>query len=176
MSDTLPILTAARRSLWDAINAWPALKRDPADVVASFFAKRITLDDDSDAMSTIEPAIGELPAITILPARVSPMWWLNQTQKFPMIFQVKIWLNDWKIPVAERVAEDVWNAIWRATPPGSTVTYVKAATGYYPVMVSPIDIRPARLGEERAGTTSQRPKITAVSFQVTLSATKNPFG
>ncbi|MCY2966296.1 MAG: hypothetical protein NT069_22130 [Planctomycetota bacterium] len=172
MPDTLPILTAARRSLWDAIENWPALKVNPADSGASVFKQKFRFDDTFDVFSKFEPGIGEIPAISITPMQVLPGWIANQMMLWPTAYQITIWTTDWNVSIPERIVQDVFNALFQSAPAGSTVPYVKAATGYYPLPIGPIQFIPTKIGAKGP---TQFLAITT-KFNVTLRANKNPFG
>lgn len=168
----MPLLTVARESLWDAIDNWPELKRQPDDVGASIFNQLYRFDDEMPLLDEIAPSLAELPALAIMPTSVTPAWYTNEMQTWPVLFDVVLWTQDWSLPEPEDLMEKVINAIYRATassPPGNTVPYVKAATGYYPQRLGPISFARSRVGEE------QTLKVIVTTAVVTLRTQKDPF-
>lgn len=132
-------LTAMRRSLWEAINLWPALKLNPSDTYATAFKRTFTFDQGISGdvkgppnWKSYEPTLGELPAIGIAPGSFSPKWDTNQQQDVMLAFDVFIWTDTWYYPAAEALVANVIDAIWQATRSGEQATIVKQAFGLYP--------------------------------------------
>ena len=141
----MPSITNARNALWDAIDHWPDLRQDGRSV----FKRMIRHDDDEGLlMSAQDAALGDLPAIEIAPARLEPDWYLNRCMEFPFILDVK--LLGLRLSVLEDLVEKVWQACYQAAPSESpTVSYVRAATGYYPSRLGPITTQVILLGRDR---------------------------
>lgn len=132
---TTPILTAARQSLWDAIDNFSSL--------SSAFKSKWRFDTDvAHAFQQIERAgLGDMPAIAIIPIDVQAQWALHIMMEFTDAYTIDIRAP--KLSTCEDLVEKVWKAIYQAAPVlTSTVTYVRAATGYLPKAVGPIQRNP----------------------------------
>lgn len=152
---TTPILTAARLSLWAAIDNWPDLA-NPA-----FRSKWKFETDIGQYWERIDKAgIADLPAIGIQPLAVQPQWVLNEMMEFTDAYTIDIRAT--KLSTCEDLVQKVWQAIYRsaavATP---TVSYVKAATGYHPKVMGPI--QRAAIGMGEGG------KLRVWQFQLTVA-------
>lgn len=148
--DGLPTLTKCRRALWRAINAWPALKNNEADAVATRFKLRLTLDDEGPVSGKMAPTTPvDLPAICIYETKLNPEWYLNTAMKWPVVFEIPIWTQDMRLSVIESLVEDVGDALYQAKDAGHTASIVKLATGFHPEILGPFDFMPAKLGDNQ---------------------------
>lgn len=169
---TTALITTARRALWNALDAFPALKNSADDPTATLFHQRFDFESEAATFEALEPSISDFPCIMIAPASVNPLWYLNQMQNWQIIFQVTIWTADWTLPELENLIERTAEAFFQAVPDdgtGSTVPIVKGTVGFYP-MLGHFVISPANVGQER------ETKATRVQMQLTLSNNKNPIG
>jgi hypothetical protein len=162
----MPLLTTARESLWTAIDNWPELQSNGSSV----FHQTYRFDDETPLLQELIPSLSRLPALAIFPASASPVWWTNEMQQWPALYDLVLWTPCWNIATAEDLIEKVINAIYRATPPESSVPYVKQATGYYPARLGPITF--ARVD---AGAVDRPLKITETKASITLRTNKDPF-
>lgn len=163
------LLTTARLSLWDAIEHWPALQRFPPADTSLLFERTYRLDDESLLLSEIVPSLSDLPALAILPTSVTPAWFTHEMQTWPVLFDVTLWTADWHLPEAESLIEHVIDAVYRSHAEGSSVSYVKQATGFHPQRLGPITFDYTRLGPDR--------ELTAIVTRtlITLRTSKDPF-
>lgn len=137
---TDPILTTARRSLWAAIDNYAAL--------SGAFASHWKYESDiGQSWEKIDKAgLADFPVIGILPLVVQPEWVLNSIMEFSDAYTIDI--RHPKLPTCERLIELVWKAIYQSASIGTpTVSYVKAATGYHPQVLGPIQRTPIGMGE-----------------------------
>lgn len=136
---TDPILTTARHSLWDAIDNFAGLD-------GQFKSKWRYDTDIGQYWEKIDKAgLGDFPAIGILPLIVQPNWVLNEMMEFSDAYTLDIRAP--KLTTCERLVELVWQALYQAAPLASpTVSYVKAATGYHPKTLGPIQRAPIGMG------------------------------
>lgn len=118
------LLTTLRRSVWQAINEWPALQ----DV----FRRKNDFDNGQAAgMPAAAPvAICDLPAIEIFPTTLNPEWETNRAKRMPYVLQCNV--RTAILSEAEWILPQVWAAIHRSAPEGSAVPYVKTAGSLYP--------------------------------------------
>lgn len=154
-------LAAARNSMWEAIDNWSE--------TAGVFAEDYRFNEAIDQIDLNGPSISDFPAIMILPTSVTPAWFTHEMMQFPMVYGVTVWTQDWALPEGEDLIERVMNAIYRATPPGQTVTYVKKATGFYPERLGPISWKFIKTGQDQAV------KATAITMNIGLRLQKDPF-
>jgi hypothetical protein len=162
----MPILTTARESLWMAIDHWPELQTGSGSV----FAQTYRFDDETPLLQELVPSLSRLPALAIFPASVSPTWWTNEMQMWPVLYDVVLWTPRWNVATAEALIEKVIDAIYRAAPADSSVPYVKSATGYYPARLGPITFT-----RVDAGSADRPLKILETKTAITLRTNKDPF-
>lgn len=132
---TTPILTAARQSLWDAIDNWSEL--------ATAFKSKWRFDTDiGHAFERIDKAgIGDLPAISIIPLDLQAQWALHVMMEFTDAYTIEIRAP--RLATCEDLVEKLWRAVYQAADPLTpTVSYVRAATGYHPKAIGPIQRSP----------------------------------
>lgn len=170
------ILTEARRALWAAIRGWSELQ--DADGRSVF---RVQFDWESENDMTAgetEPAISDFPAIEIVPASGvdGVAWRTNVGQEWPYSFQIRVWLDGWRLPPAEEMASKIGRAIYRSADPATpTVPYIKDAIGLFPRLTA-LAIRQVRIGEvPEDGDDDDRVRATLLTLQVSLPAQFNPF-
>jgi|GEM_PF-4797924 len=156
------LLTVARAAVWNAVKNWPALD----DV----FARLYETDTDLAELQLRDPAASELPAIAVFWGGISPVWKWNRAQEWPMALRLSLWLPGDQHTPAERVCEDVFNALYQAKPEGSTVPYVEAATGYPPRRVGSMTLNTVTLGRV------QQLRALRVDVAFTLGSNKDPHG
>lgn len=165
------LLTIGRRSVWEAIDQWPALN--------GVFRAKYRGDAPPDNGTPIEAftlrdaptSQNELPAIAIAPATSEFDWILNQMGQNTYALAITIWTDGWTWPESERLWEETARAIFQSRPsPDSRVTYVsrpvsEGGTGHYPTLLG------SRFTRMRIGTADneeQRPKVLAHTFGVSL--------
>lgn len=161
----MALLTTARISLWTAIDNYGPLR--PAGV----HRIRQTYRFDKRMPSTIQeiqPSISRLPALAIFPESVAPFWWTHEMQQWPVLYTLVLWTEHFDLEPAEELIELLIEAPHRACPADSTVPYVKAATGYYPLRVGPILF-------SRDTATDKQVKAIRTQASLTLRTTKDPF-
>lgn len=162
----MSILTDARNALWDAIDNWPGLESE-STTTGRAFQQTFRFNDDSDLGSAIQPALGDLPAVAILPVSSAPEWFTHELQQWPLLFEFRLWTADWSLPEAEALLEATIRAIYQAGEiPG--VSYVKATTGYHPRQLGPLTFEFARAGD-------RGPKVTLARFTLGLRVMMDPF-
>src|SRR5439155_1559341 len=81
---TMPFLTDARQSVWTAIDHWPDLA-DSTTSTGRVFNATYRFDDEMALLSEIAPALSDLPALVILPVSVTPAWYTNEMQVWPLL-------------------------------------------------------------------------------------------
>ena len=152
---TTPILTAARLSLWAAIDNWPALA-NPA-----FRSKWKFESDVGQAWERIDKAgPADFPSCGIQPMTVQPQWALNEMMEFTDAYTIDIRAP--KLSTCEDLVQKVWQAIYKSASAGTpTVSYVKAATSYHPKVLGPIQRAPIGMGEGG--------KLRVWQFQLTVA-------
>lgn len=158
------LLTDARRSVWDAIHNWQ--RTDNGEPLV--FNKEFTFDEEMPNLEDITPSLADLPALSVFPSGVQAEWQLNQLQYWPYTLDFALWTQDWVVVEPETLFEQIIRALWKAHPVESTVTYVKRATGYFPVSFSPMTMQRARL-EDIEG-----PKVILSNWSVVLRLNMNP--
>lgn len=141
----MSFLTDARLSLWTAIDEWPDLA-DESTETGRVFNATYRFDDEMALLSEIVPSISDLPALVILPVSITPAWYTNEMQVWPLLLDVTLFTQDWNLGQAEDLIERVCDAIYQAHPEESSVPYVKTATGYYPQRLGPITFTPTSVG------------------------------
>lgn len=133
------ILTTLRRSVWQAIDCWPALQ--------GVFNRKNRFDDQAAMLAeAAQVAISDLPAIELFPTTISPEWKTYRMKRVPYVLQCQV--HTARLVDAEWLLPKVWEAIHRAAPEGSEVPYVKTAGSLYPVD-NGWSIEPATIGKER---------------------------
>lgn len=131
-------LTAARTGTWSAIDNWPAL--------ASTFTTKFKTDAQHAQLALRDPTPEQLPAICVSWSQIAPEWWVQDLQQWPLPLSVCVWFPGHQMSQAEQALEDIANAIFQAKPEGSSVEYVRNATGYPPKRLGPISLRMTPIG------------------------------
>lgn len=162
MSDTVPLLTRVRLSLWDAIENWPA--------TASAFNRKFRFDDDQPDWQDIDPGMQDLPAIAIVPVNMDPDWIHNQIMNWPTAYKISIWTPHYSLSLPERLVEETLKGLFESTPTGGSVPYVKQASGYYPMPLGPVAFHPIHLADG-----DEVFPCILTEINVTIRANKNPF-
>lgn len=153
-----PLLTQMREALWEAIDQWPELR---GQFKAKFRADQLhQLFADGFA-----PALGQLPAIAILPESAGTGWDTNQGQRIQYGLHVFVWVRGLDAEPGERIWQQFHRAVWQAKPTGSTQTYIDRVAEEITVA------GPAAVLIPEAGT---RPAMTRWEWPITLSARWNP--
>lgn len=153
------ILTKARQAVWSAIEDWPALRGR---------LKRTWRFEDSAAMQeTLEPTIGDLPALAIYPSK-SPAteWIVHQTQRLPYTLELKLWTRNWTLLDGELLWEEITRALFQSAPTGQP-THVFLGTGHNGVELGPLAVSRQRLGDKG-------PTVTLWQWSITLRIHWNP--
>lgn len=161
----MAILTDARNAVWSAIDNYASLN--------GAFNQKFRYDKEQSTWENIEPSISDLSAIAIVPINMSPEWWTNRMQNWPYVLDVTLWTKNWHLEPAEELIEKVILAMYRATPSGSSVPYIKKATGYHPTKHGPATFQASRLTDAKNG---QGTKVIITRMQVSLRIHRDPFG
>lgn len=156
-----PVLSAARSGVWNAIDNFPSL--------ANVFARKYKTDVALAELLLRDPAPHELPAIALTWRPMPVDWWTHQQQQWQPTLSITLWLPATWHTAAEHLAQLVSLAVYQAKPEGSSLSYVKAATGNHPKRVGPINVEPVTIG--RVGLT----KAIRVDADFVLRSNLNPF-
>lgn len=157
-----PLLTTARIAAWNAIQNYPEL--------AGEFTRCFKTDDDLAEIQLRDPSPSELTAIALYWEPISPNWQTNRNTIWPIALTATVWLPGHELTKAERLAEYVIDAFYRATPPGQTAAYIHTATGSFPQRTGPIKIQSVELGR------AKNVRALRVDTSFVLRSTKDPFG
>lgn len=134
----LPLLTRARRSVWSAIENWAALE--------GAFRRVWKFEDNGALPETIEPSIGDLPALAIYPSLPGPSEWvLNQSRRLLYPLEARLWTRHWNLLAGEALWEEIAKALFQSAPLGQP-TYLFLGTGTTGVALGPLAARRERLG------------------------------
>lgn len=136
------ILTKVRRAAWDAIDHWSEFTEDT-------WARKFRDDVDLDELSLHDPARFELPAIAITWGPTQPEWIAHTVQGWPSTLVVTAWFPAHQSTLAEYRAWQIVRALYQCAPSGSSVSYIRAASGQIPSKNSPINLQPVELGRSR---------------------------
>ena len=156
------ILTNARLSLWDAIDNYSELATKPYRIVKAY-----RLSDEQAGMRDIVPSVSDLPALAIIPKTLSPVWYQHKMQKWPYVVDCLLWTKDWAHSFAENMTVRLLDAFGKSLY-SPDLSYVKRATGYYPLRFGPVSYAPVRLGDANG------PKVIRTTIQVTLRLAHDP--
>ena len=149
MSD--PMLTTARRAVWNAIDTW--------DSLANLFHRRFMFEDYPGRVSgRPRPALGELPALGIYPDSARTAWAMNQLQEIRYPLRIELWTREWDVCEGERIWEEIIKVLYQNL--SSSEKAFPRVIGF-----SPLSPRPVMLGETKDG-----PLATLWTFQVEISA------
>lgn len=142
-------LTLGREACWNAINNDAAL--NPLDV--SVFRLKLRFDDDTETPADWLTSIDDFPSIALVPLGMEMDWDSHRMQEWPYGVNIAIFTAV-DLPQAEQLIYDTIRALWKACPDGSSVPYVKAATGYYPKDFGRVSFKRLGVGTNR-GTQAQ---------------------
>jgi hypothetical protein len=154
-------LTLGRQAAWQAIDSWTALKDGAGK---SIFARQDRFESSQPTRPQIESGYGpgDLPAIAIVSQGVSLQAITNRTQAWFFDLAISVWTPDWDQLAAERIAPEIVNALFAATPPNVTVTFLEnptTGTGYPPDSIPGIRFNFTGVGKD-AATKAVRTDIT----------------
>lgn len=158
MSNQTPILTAARQSVWDAINNDAYL--------ANLWKATFRYEDTGAGREAIEPSLGQCPAIAIWPGSIATAWTTNQSHKVAYPLVITFWTKQWNVLEGERIFEAIVRAVYRNCPPNSGRTYVREGTGHDPEAITALTATQVILDEG--------PEATRWEFGVQLYINWNP--
>lgn len=165
------LIETARQALWTCIDQSDELA-DSATETGRAFIRTIRGDNSDDGLvlqQTLDPSLGEIPAMAIRLGRMAAAWDQNQSQKWDLRFGLMLWTIDWHQPRATALFEKVIRAFWKytTTTGGSIDNHIKLQTGYYP----------REYGLERLDfvTLGDSGQVTRIEGFVSLRSTKNPF-
>lgn len=156
------LLTKTRRAVWDAIDNWQPLIDWSLNTQIPL--RKLRMEGDLNEIVSQGGSFFDLPSITVTPGDVTEAFEVHRMARFAdrLVIDVKTAFLDH----AEELSEMVWQAIWqsasRVTP---AVSYIKAATGRYPTVLS-ISRKFAKLTD---GKTSQ----LAWVFTLTIGLVEN---
>jgi hypothetical protein len=126
----MPVTTTdARLAIWAVIDHWPELNPGGTSV----FKRKLTHADDVGLlMNSINPGIGDMLAIEVLPVRTTPTWLVHRMQEASYMLTIQI--AGVRLPTIEATVEKLIRGLYQAAPDSSAPaqTYIKVATGYHP--------------------------------------------
>ncbi len=163
-------LTTARKSVWQAIDNWPAL--------ATTFRKKYRFESQLRAESPEAAhrpdgpsSHADLPAISIMPGGATPRWATNLQQDHPYTLVVRYWTAGKHVDKSEEIWDEIIKAVHRAKPEGNLDidTYVKEGTGY----AIPAGYGPSRMSFVKLGE-NQKFDATLHEFTIVLRMKINP--
>lgn len=135
------MLTRARRSVWEALDHWPALE--------GVFKKTWRFEDGGAPAVDPVPSFGDLPALALEPAPAHPMeWTAHQFQQIVYRVEAILWTRHWSLPEGERLWEEIVKAVHQSAPVGG-LPYIATGTGQGGVELGPLKVERRRL--ERDG-------------------------
>jgi len=145
-------LTQARRSVWDAIDHWPALDK----VFRQKYRFESKPQEGRPAEASHRPesptSIADLPAIAIMPSAVTPKWATNLQKDHPYSLDIVYWTPGRFVDTSEALWDELIKAIYQSRPEGNLDidTYLKEGTGYaIPVGEGPSKISFVKLGRDK---------------------------
>ena len=163
-------LTLARRSVWDAIDNWPALEN-------TFRRKYRFESTGSTGEATHRPdaptCMADLPAIAIVPSAVFPQWATNLQKDHPYALDIFYWTPGRHVDKSEEIWDEIVKAIYQSKPTDNLPedTYLKGGTGYS----SPVGEGPSKMTFEKIGRDGgQQFDVTQHQFQLVLRMKINP--
>lgn len=173
----MPLLTDARRSVWTAIDNWPAL--DGA------FKRKYRFDKSQESASPPQPrssvdrpqSVQDFPALSIKPGRIKPEWMTNQTRKHPYLLECGIWTVGWdSVAENEGLWEDIVDAIFNYTADGQTITEVQRQSGQRPSQPSPGSFNFGRMADRTVRATERTEGIPFLlhTFGIQLNIAYQP--
>ena len=121
--------TAARLAVWAVINNWAEL--NPGGL--SVFKRKVTHADDVGLlMSDIQPGLGDMMAVEVLPVRTTPTWLTHRMQEATCMLTIQI--AGLKLATLETTVEKLIRGLYQAAADSNAPaqTYIKVATGYNP--------------------------------------------
>lgn len=122
-----PILTRARRAVWDAIENWEPLQDDDDE---SLFVRRYK---DEDLAPRLLPAPDQLPALALVPIPAETFQALHQQHEHRYNLRFLLFTESWNTIVADWYWERILNALFLSGEnPPSGVSYIQAANGFPP--------------------------------------------
>ncbi len=146
---TSPI-TLARRSVWQAIDSWAALRVDGKSV----FATTIRFEDEQavrldNVIESLGP--GDLPCLAILPRQIGVSWKHTRIHHWILELRILMWTPNWNVLTAEKYTPEIINAAFAAAPTDNpTISFVKnptTGTGYDPESVPVIQFNTVGVGK-----------------------------
>lgn len=159
--------TDARLAMWNAIEAYPSLNPGGTSVFKRKFKHET--GEGGTLETIIQSGLGDMPSIEIMPGRQDFKWQTNRMADFP--YTVDVRLIHTRLYRLEQYAQDIIKAVWQQAPAGSTIPFVKAATGYYPQQVSVSVPTLAKIGDR-----AQAVKAWAMTVTFQLQFQYDPFG
>ena len=155
--------TDIRLDVWRAIDEWPPLQ--------SSFNKRIVCDDQLDR---IEPAIGDLTAIRILPLPSTSQWILNQKLGGDYALEIMWWTPHWSIKEGEYILRELQRCMVQDVAASYLPSYKLSSERTLEFLGWSAD--PARLEGELPQSTSESEEPSAMQWQlaVQISEQWNP--
>lgn len=165
------LIETARQALWTCIDQSNELV-DSTTETGRAFIRTIRGDNSDDGLilqRTLEPSLGEIPAIAIRVGRMTAAWDQNQSQKWDLRFGLLIWTIDWHQPRATSLFERTIRAFWkhRTITGDSSDNHIKLQTGYYPREYGLEHLDFVTLGDSG--------QVTRTEGYISLRSNKNPF-
>ncbi len=121
--------TDARLAVWAVINNWAELNPGGTSV----FKRKLTHADDVGLLTNgINPGIGDMLAVEVLPVRTTPSWLVHRMQEASYMLTIQI--AGLKLPTLEATVEKLIRGLYQAAADSNAPaqTYIKVATGYSP--------------------------------------------
>lgn len=146
------LLTKARRAFWDAINNAPELKDGNGN---SVFRTQFRFEEDNKLLEDIAPTLSQMPALAVAPSTVNMQWHRNTGQRWELVLNVRMWTPGWRLPNAEKWAEQIIRALYTTNISGANVTFVKNATGYEALGAGQISFDQTLLVDDEGEPTAQ---------------------
>lgn len=160
VGESAPILTQARKAVWDSIDNWAPLK------VPNVWRRKFKTDSDLEELSLHEPGLAELPAIAVTWGPTAANWWTQTMQQWTQQLFVTFWMPaNWQA-VAEWRLMQLLQAFYKSAPEASPgVSYIRRATGRPPTKNSPVSLELVTLGRTQ--------QLHAWRGQIALNLTTN---
>lgn len=156
------LLTDARTAVWNSIDNWGPLQVGQE----SFIRKKYKFDTELSMLADASPAASDLNALAIFPSTTIPEPFTTSFKRYPYALDFFFWTRDWIVPHAERMWENIVDALYQAKASGETLSYIHAETCRRPKL-GPITMERVKLSDE---------KVRAIKcrMQVILWVTFNP--
>ena len=115
---------------------WRAIRQHPD--TKNVFNRSFDFESESAAIVTIAPSPSDFPCIAIFPTQVDPAWWVHSMQEWAYALRVQVWVKDWVLTPAEKLARQIVEAVFQGGRASSTTAgYVETViNGKLPIVQS----------------------------------------